>query len=141
MQSSTQKIIIGVLAFAILVFIGYKTVFNSSGTATPAASDAASGDGQDSAGQDILTAVDKLNSVQIDGTLFASPLFSNLKDYSTPLTIDQQGRPNPFASIGGMDQTASDSSGAGSAVSGKTSSATKDGAAAASKTQGKSSEI
>ncbi len=51
-------------------------------------------------GQDILSLLSSFQSVSIDSTLFSSPLFQSLKDFSVALSPEQQGRSNPFAPIG-----------------------------------------
>ncbi len=51
-------------------------------------------------GQDILVLAEKLDTLSIDASVFSSILFTTLKDLSTPLTPESQGRPNPFAAIG-----------------------------------------
>lgn len=51
-------------------------------------------------GTDILILANKIKTVTIDPSVFSSPLFAYLKDFSNPLTPEAQGRPNPFAPIG-----------------------------------------
>ncbi len=52
------------------------------------------------AGEDILNLADKLNSISIDKSIFTSNSFLSLKDFAAALYPENQGRPNPFASIG-----------------------------------------
>lgn len=67
-------------------------------------------------GQDILTLVDKLRMIAIDQLLFSSDLFNNLRDYSSQITPESQGRTNPFALIG-SDSTFSTAGGNRTATS------------------------
>ncbi|TSC70386.1 MAG: hypothetical protein CEO12_410 [Parcubacteria group bacterium Gr01-1014_46] len=92
-----QKIILSVLILLGLGFVVYSTLFGD----VPVPENL----GEDTTvavavGQDILTLADKLQSTQIDTTIFSSPLFQSLIDISTPLTPEAQGRENPFAQIG-----------------------------------------
>jgi len=138
MQSS-QKILIGVLVLAILGFVAYKTVFTS--PAAPIASSDMASSTEEDAGQQILDAVAKLNTVNIDGTLFSSDGFTHLQDFSTQINPEQQGRPNPFADIGSgsysSQQQAAVQTGTAASAGTKTSSSP----AGSKASQGKSSEI
>jgi len=82
----------------VLGFLGFQFFQSGAGELTTG-SNATSTD-QTAAGQDILETVDKLKNVAITPELFSSDLFTNLKDFSVALTPEQQGRANPFASIG-----------------------------------------
>lgn len=51
-------------------------------------------------GSDILALYASLQSVTLDQSLFSSPLYRNLVDFSTPLASQPVGRTNPFGTIG-----------------------------------------
>ncbi len=50
--------------------------------------------------QEIITLVDKVNSMSIDSSIFSSQLFAQLIDVSATITPEPYGRQNPFAPIG-----------------------------------------
>lgn len=58
-------------------------------------------------GEDILVLVQKLNYVNIDDSIFSSPMFSYLKDYTVLVNVEDKSRPNPFAPIINTNFTAS----------------------------------
>jgi hypothetical protein len=96
-SQSLQKIIIIALTLFVVAFVGYRLF-----TMTPDASLSTdlSSPTTEVAGQDILTLVEKLKLITIDESVFSSPTFSNLKDFSSEITPEAQGRVNPFAGIG-----------------------------------------
>jgi hypothetical protein len=65
-------------------------------------------------GADILTALNQLNTLKLDRSLFQSRLFLKLRDFSRPIEPQVVGRPNPFAPIGDRSRT---TTGSGSATS------------------------
>lgn len=103
MSSLTQKLVVTVVTLGLVGFFGYSFFLSISGSG-PSSSSALDNSsvslGTGVVGQDISALVAKLKSVSIDTSLFSSPLFSNLKDISTPIIPEPQGRPNPFASVG-----------------------------------------
>ncbi len=50
-------------------------------------------------GQDLISLLEELQSVSFDSSLFRSPAFVNLTDYSVDLGTQPQGRTNPFEGI------------------------------------------
>ena len=50
-------------------------------------------------GQDLINLLDRLQSVELDSSIFNSPAFKSLTDYSIQLPTIPQGRLNPFQSI------------------------------------------
>lgn len=95
---STQKWILTALILSALGYVVYSTVFSQPEIVY----------GEDGVplitevvGRDIIMIADKLDSININKNVFSSPLFTELKDISTPLTPETQGRPNPFVKIGG----------------------------------------
>ena len=96
MPTNIKKILIVSLGLIILGFLGYYFLIRSStdisSLITPYLSE--------TVGQDILIQVDKLKTISIDSSFLTEGLFNNLKDFSTPLIPESQGRSNPFAPIG-----------------------------------------
>ncbi len=41
-----------------------------------------------------------LRAVSLDGSIFSSPSFQVLQDFTTPIVAEPVGRPNPFAPLG-----------------------------------------
>ncbi len=52
-------------------------------------------------GEDILQLVQRLDYINIDNSIFASALFTSLKDYSVQIVPGERARPNPFAPLAG----------------------------------------
>lgn len=50
-------------------------------------------------GEDVLAIVQKLDYITIDDSMFASPLFTYLKDTTVTIIQEDKSRPNPFAPI------------------------------------------
>ena len=93
---TTQKIIIVTVVLLLLGLFGYNIFFVDSGI-PPEPADLSN---TDIAGQDILSLVEKLKEINIDQSIFSSPLINNLVDIEVPLYPESQGRVNPFAKIG-----------------------------------------
>jgi hypothetical protein len=51
-------------------------------------------------GEEMLILADKLDAVNINDSIFSSPLFTSLVDISVPIVEELKGRPNPFSQIG-----------------------------------------
>lgn len=51
------------------------------------------------AGQKILTILNELNQLNIDGRVFDSAVFKSLIDYTIATTSEPRGRPDPFAPL------------------------------------------
>ncbi len=51
-------------------------------------------------GQEVLILADQLESVNINKTIFSSPLFTSLSDISVQIVEEPTGRSNPFANVG-----------------------------------------
>ena len=102
MKNLTKNIIIAVVIVVVL-YIGYvylnpgssssssSLVVQTNGIATDAS-------GQPLAGQDIVSALMKLDRVQIDLTFFSDPGYLSLQDFSIPIdTSETPGKNDPFA--------------------------------------------
>lgn len=53
----------------------------------------------DPASAGVVETLITLRSIKLDGAIFAEPAFQALRDFSTPITPEPVGRPNPFASL------------------------------------------
>lgn len=108
MASSQSKKIVAALAILALLGGGYYFFFmesstpaTSTSTGMPTSFDPTIPSGDTGIiGQDILALVEQLKKVSVDPSLFTSPLFSNLTDFTISITPEAQGRANPFAALG-----------------------------------------
>lgn len=50
--------------------------------------------------QDLVNSLIALRAVSLDGEIFTNPAFQVLRDFTTPITPEPVGRPNPFAPLG-----------------------------------------
>ena len=82
------------VAVILLALWGYKTFFKSESVATSANVAA------DQVGSEVLDLSASLQSVMLDQTLFSSPLYKHLTDFSSAIPTQPSGRPNPFDIIG-----------------------------------------
>ncbi len=78
----------------ILAIILYKTFFSSLITVSTQSAEA------QSVGSDLVTLYQNLQKVSLDQSLFSSPAYRSLIDYSVPLFQQPTGRTNPFDLIG-----------------------------------------
>jgi hypothetical protein len=86
-------IVIAVLLIAGALWYGFSGSSESSsvlGTENPAGE-------VNSEDQDLVATLLKLRSVTLTGTIFSSPVFLVLKDFSTEITEEPVGRVDPFA--------------------------------------------
>jgi hypothetical protein len=90
--TNSQKTIIALVVVALIGFGVYYFYFSSPSSDIDSSQDIESAQ----AGEDIVNLVAELKKVSIDPSLFASPLFSNLKDISIPIYEEVKGRQNPF---------------------------------------------
>ncbi len=91
----TQKLLVAIVCLLVLAFLGYRLY------TAPASEEVASVNfTTEAASQDILTLVEKLEAISIDKSVFSSPIFTSLVDFTVPLLPEAQGRSNPFAPIG-----------------------------------------
>ena len=51
------------------------------------------------AGQQIISILNELRRLSIDKTIFESPVFDSLVDYTIATTSEDKGRPDPFAPL------------------------------------------
>ena len=93
--TSTQKTIGVIILLLGIAYYAYMTFVQA-----PPVDKSATDGSTPPVGQDILDLVASFESVSIDPAVFDSPLFKNLKDFTTVLLPEPQGRVNPFAPIG-----------------------------------------
>lgn len=87
-----KSFLIALAVFALLFYI--YTAFFRADSSAPIDTSA------EQAGSDVLALYESLDRVTLDQTLFASPLYRNLTDFSTALANQPEGRSNPFDIIG-----------------------------------------
>lgn len=88
-----NKNLIATVVLLVLVFWAYTTFFKvDSSTPTDATARAV--------GSDVLSLYASLQAVTLDQSIFSSPLYRNLSDFSPQLTSQPVGRTNPFDAIG-----------------------------------------
>jgi predicted negative regulator of RcsB-dependent stress response len=49
----------------------------------------------------LISMIDKIESIQLDNSIFANSVFLSLEDNTVTLPTPVVGRPNPFAPVGG----------------------------------------
>ena len=97
-MSSSIKLILAIVIIAGLGFVGFQYVSNgtpaSDGLTTVGVSDTSK------MGAQVLSALNQLQQLKLDGSIFDDKTFKSLKDFSRPLPTEEVGRTNPFAPIG-----------------------------------------
>jgi hypothetical protein len=97
--SNKKTIIIGIVLIVLLAGGWY---FYKSGSSPASTSSLiSSSDGSGSVGTDVLSVLNSVSSIRIDTSLFTSPAYQSLVDYSIQVPPQAIGRPNPFAPTGG----------------------------------------
>ncbi len=61
-------------------------------------------DSADILGADIIKAINEINSLELDRSIFDDPVLKSLNDYSTDIEPEPKGRKNPFAPISSAPQ-------------------------------------
>ena len=99
MNQRTKQIIIAVVVI-IIAFFGFQMFFGtgSSSSNSTLATDNATQQFVD--GQTILTLLNRLNQVTLNGAIFSDPVFNSLVSFEQPIPDQIPGRTNPFAPIG-----------------------------------------
>ena len=87
------NIIVGVSFFIVAMFI-YSMFFKTEDTIIPDET-IASG-----IGEDLIRMHTELERVNFDQSLFSSPIYQGLIDFTVPIPQQPTGRPNPFDAIG-----------------------------------------
>lgn len=63
--------------------------------------ESAGGAGSQLIGADVLSLLNRINSLKIDTSIFSSLIYQSLVDFSVEIPPQNVGRPNPFAPIPG----------------------------------------
>lgn len=95
-----QKLIAVSITMILLAYFGYG-LYNKStdGVILDESIDA------ETTSQDVVALVTKLKDLKIDKTIFSNEAFLSLVDFSSVISPEEQGRPNPFDPIGTEDGT------------------------------------
>ncbi|MBA3550904.1 hypothetical protein H0W32_01705 [Patescibacteria group bacterium] len=90
------------LAIALLVgaSFGYTVFIDQSHRAS--AADISDGD---VVKKDLMALLDKIESISLDGSIFADRAFTSLQDFSVTLVPETPGRANPFAPLSSASPT------------------------------------
>jgi|TARA_Y100000310_G_scaffold345866_1_gene471944 hypothetical protein len=78
--------------------VGYTMFFGDDGDGSLLVSEQPLGSPE--IGRELLTTLLEIKSLSLDESLFASPAFTSLEDFSQELVSLPSGRANPFAPIG-----------------------------------------
>lgn len=98
----TQKVkqIIIALVVIVVAFFGFQKFFGTGSSSNNSTLSADNTTQQFVDGQSILTLLNRLNQVTLDGTIFSNPVFNSLISFERPIPDQIPGRTNPFAQIG-----------------------------------------
>jgi len=99
-SSNKTTLIIGII---IVVVLGGGWYFYSKGSSSSSTSQLISStpSGTEAGvGADVLSILNSVSSIRIDTSLFSSPAYQSLVDYSITVPSQAVGRPNPFAPVG-----------------------------------------
>lgn len=104
MLGKNKKIIIAalVIALAFLIFIilrKEKPAEDSLLESTVNSEVASNIAGADAIGAEIIEALNQIEALELDDSIFSDPVFLRLKDKSQPIPPEPKGRENPFAPL------------------------------------------
>lgn len=103
-SSNTKKIIGGLIGTAFVVFALYFFFFKSAEVAIQIDEYGNPVQAQ-VVGQDLIDLLAELQSVNLDASIFNSPLFINLNDFAIQLRDEPRGRKDPFEPLSGFRST------------------------------------
>jgi hypothetical protein len=98
-MSNLLKNLLIALGLAILLFVGYVVFLRDDGAPTPPPGMEAFSAQAQMESQQLLSTLNELKSLDVEGTLFSDPLFLSLRDFRIDLGIEPDGRVNPFAPV------------------------------------------
>jgi hypothetical protein len=100
-----------IIAVVVIIggFYGYNQFFNTSTTRSASLQVTNSAD---VLGADIIKAINQINALKLDRSVFDDPIFRTLVDRSEEIQPQAKSRPNPFAPITDIDFTIGTSSSA-----------------------------
>ncbi|MCX6715965.1 MAG: hypothetical protein NT077_03030 [Candidatus Taylorbacteria bacterium] len=94
----SKKTIIAIVVIVVLALV----YFYFAGGETTSTNSMLLGAESNSVGAAELSLLNQMKSLRIDTTLFSDPAYISLVDYSTKITAQNVGRPNPFAPVPGV---------------------------------------
>ncbi len=97
-MSSILKIIITILVLAGIGFFGYNYLTRSSSPNDTLIEQ--TGVNTSAMGVEVLSALNQLRTLKLDGSIFKDKTFMSLHDFSKPILPEPVGRINPFSPIG-----------------------------------------
>jgi hypothetical protein len=104
MNPKTKQIIIAVIIIVIAFFI-FNSFYSVSTVSTDGPLNVDSRNNTQSIdGQAILSLLNRLKDVDLNGKIFSDPLFLNLQSFSRPIAPENLERRNPFAPVGSDNQ-------------------------------------
>lgn len=95
-------VLVIVLAFILFVIIKGSGEEEGDGLLTSTVNNSVAGtqaSGADTIGAEIITALNQIDSLKLETTIFEDPVFRQLIDKSQPLAEEPVGRENPFAPL------------------------------------------
>jgi flagellar basal body-associated protein FliL len=96
-----------IIAIVLIVAIVAYFIYSGSSTNSSSGTIQANSDATGQLGQQVLSLLNQVNSLQINTALFTSQAYTSLKDFSVTIPTQNIGRANPFAPIPGVSQYAS----------------------------------
>ena len=91
-----KNVLIG-MATLLLLFIVYSFFFAGGGP--PTTSPLSTVEQGATPGEDLVPLLQRLQSIKLDASVLASPVFLSLKDFGQTIPPQPVGRPNPFAPL------------------------------------------
>ncbi len=98
-MSNLLKNLLIALGLAIILFVGYVVFIKNGSTDSDTL---VAGTFSEEAGlesQQLLTTLNELKLLNVEGRLFSDPLFLSLRDFRIELGTEPGGRSNPFAPV------------------------------------------
>jgi hypothetical protein len=101
---TNKSMIIAIIAIILLAIGGYFVLNNKKvPESTNLLANSSSSSGGPLLDPKLLSALSQLRLVKLDLTLFKSPIFKSLEDFSVEIEPQPFGRPNPFAPLGDIE--------------------------------------
>ncbi len=96
-MSNLLKNLLIALGLAIILFIGYITFVRDDGSDAMVSESLSPEVRQET--QQLLSTLQELKSINVEGRIFSDPLFLSLRDFRVELGTEPEGRSNPFAPL------------------------------------------
>jgi|JI10StandDraft_1071094.scaffolds.fasta_scaffold26285_5 hypothetical protein len=96
-MSNLLKNLLIALGLAIILFIGYITFVRDDGSDAMISESLSPEVRQET--QQLLSTLQELKSINVEGRIFSDPLFLSLRDFRVELGTEPEGRSNPFAPL------------------------------------------